>query len=305
MIVVVCTQAGGPEVLLSADWPEPVPGPTEAVVRLAAANVNPTDLGAREGHYPPGLDIVGPPYILGWDLAGEVTAVGDQVAGCRVGDQVVGMIPWYAAGGRYGTYAELVLLQAQWLVARPDGLDPVTAATVPLNALTARQALARLDAPAGGEILITGASGGVGSFAVQLAVRGGLRVTAQAGTADDDWVASLGAERVLSRDAPVSELGRFSHVLDAVPLGAAVFDAIADGGSVISTRGVPERAGRGIRQAPMLIEQDTAALRELVKAVAVGELRTRVAQTLPLRDAARAHRLTAQAGRHGKVVLTP
>jgi NADPH:quinone reductase-like Zn-dependent oxidoreductase len=239
----VVTKAGGPDVLRMVDRSEPAPDAGEAVVSLVAANVNPTDLGAREGMVPPGFGIEGPPYVLGWDLAGEVAAVGDGVTGVKVGDRVVGMIPWYHAGGRYGAYAERVLLQAEWLVGLPAGLDPVQAATVPLNALTAQQALGYLGAPDGSELLVTGASGAVGSYAVQLAAARGLRVTAVAGTDDEDWVASLGAERVLARDSDLSEIGTFPYVLDAVPVGAAVFPAVADGGTIVSTRPIQEGGG--------------------------------------------------------------
>jgi NADPH:quinone reductase len=274
-------------------------------VRLAAANVNPTDLGAREGSFAPGREIHGPPYVLGWDLAGVVVAVGDEVRDRSVGDEVVGMIPWYAVGGRYGAYAELVLVRAEWLVDLPPGLSPVVAATVPLNALTAQQALDRLDAEKGAELLITGASGAVGSFALQLAVAEGLRVTAIAGTDDEDWVSSLGAAQVLARTSDLSRIGPFSYVLDTVPVGAAVFPAVADGGTIVSTRAVAEAPGRGIEQRPMLIQQDTALLKEMVAKVASGALLTRVSQTVSLDQAAEAHRLAEQPGRHGKIVLVP
>jgi NADPH:quinone reductase len=301
----VVTKAGGPDVLRMVDRSEPAPDAGEAVVSLVAANVNPTDLGAREGMVPPGFGIEGPPYVLGWDLAGEVAAVGDGVTGVKVGDRVVGMIPWYHAGGRYGAYAERVLLQAEWLVGLPAWLDPVQAATVPLNALTAQQALGYLGAPDGSELLVTGASGAVGSYAVQLAAARGLRVTAVAGTDDEDWVASLGAERVLARDSDLSEIGTFPYVLDAVPVGAAVFPAVADGGTIVSTRPIQEEAGRDINQVPMLVEPDREELEKLVRAVADGRLRTRVAETVALAQAAEAHRMCEQRGRRGKIVLIP
>ncbi len=305
MRTVVVTTAGGPEALEIQVRPDPAPGRGEAVVRLAAANINPTDVGAREGMYPPGFDIQGPPYVLGWDLAGTVEAVGDGVTEVAAGDEVVGMIPWYAAAGRYGAYAELVLLEAQWLVPRPPTLDPVEAATVPLNALTAEQALAKLEAPDGAEVLVVGASGAVGSFFVQLAVAAGFAVTAVAGTEDEEWVRGLGAATVLPRDTDLAEAGSFPFVFDAVPLGAPVFPAIADGGTVVTTRPVEEEAGRGITQRPMLVEADPPALDALVQRVAQGELRTRVSTTVPLAEAAEAHRLVEERGRKGKVVLVP
>jgi NADPH:quinone reductase-like Zn-dependent oxidoreductase len=307
MQAIVVNEPGGPEVLRAEDRPEPEPGPGQVVVRMAAATVNPTDLGARQGLYPPGFGIDGPPYVLGWDLAGEVVAVGPGGADPAFGpgDQVVGMIPWYAAGARYGTYQELVLLEERWLVRRPEALSAVDAATVPLNALTAQQCIGHLGAPEGAEVLITGASGAVGSFAAQLAVAQGLRVVAQAGTGDDEWVRGLGVDRVLPRDADLAAVGTFAWVLDMVPLGKHVFPAVADGGTIVTTRQVRAPADRGIVQRPMLIEEDTPNLERLIEGVATGGLLTRVARTIPLAEAAEAHRVVEEPGRQGKIVLVP
>lgn len=301
----VVTESGGPEVLQLQEAPDPTPGPEEALVALAAANVNPTDLGARQGMFPPGFGIEEPPYVLGWDLAGEIMAVGDSVSGRSVGDRVVGMIPWYMAQGRYGAYADPVLVRAEWLVELPDGLDPVQAATIPLNGLTAVQALDHLQAPQGARLLITGASGAVGSFAAQLAVQRGIRVTAQAGTEDDAWVQSLGAEHVLARDADLSSVEPFPYVFDAVPVGPAVFPAAADGATIVSTRPVDEDPGRRVHQQAMLIEWDADSLRILINDTAAGRLRSRIDRAVPLADAAQAHRLSDEHGRHGKIVLVP
>lgn len=302
MKAVVVSEAGGPDVLRVEEREQPVPGPGEVVIRLAAANVNPTDLGAREGNYPPDKGIEGPPYVLGWDFAGEVFAVGDDVDEPSSGDQVVGMVPWYETKGHRGTYAEQVLARREWVVPLPAGLDPTIAATVPLNALTAEQALDRLDLPRGARLLVVGASGAVGSFAIQLAVERGLEVTGVAGRDDDGWVASLGAE-VVSRDQDLDSIGTFPYVLDAVPVGEAAFAAIADGGKVISTRPVEEDPGRGIEQLSMLVELDREALERLVGKVADGALRSRIAETLPLDQAAEAHRRSEESGHHGKAVL--
>lgn len=303
MKAVVVSEPGGPEVLHLEDLPTPTPGPGEVVVRVRAANVNPTDLGAREGRYPRDRGVPGPPFVLGWDLAGEVSAVGEGVEEHAVGDPVVGMIPWYEAGGRSGAYAELALVRAEWLVSLPAGLDPVLAATIPLNGLTAEQALDRLAAPDGAELLVVGASGGVGSFAVQLARERRIQVTAVAGSDDQEWVRSLGAEAVLPRDADLGSIGCFRFVLDAVPVGSRVFPAIADGGRVLSTRRVEEEAGRGIEQLSMLVEFDRERLWQLVQRVVSGRLKTRVAETVPLPEAAEAHRHSEEPGHHGKSVL--
>lgn len=303
MKVIEVSRPGGPEVLTLVERRQPVAGPGQVVVEVHAANINPTDLGARQGQTPPGVG--DPPYVLGWDFAGVVTAVADDVDTSQVGDTVIGMIPWYQAGGSVGAYAEAVAVPASWVVPRPSQLPELDGATVPLNALTAAQALDLLAAPTGEPILVTGASGGVGSFFVQLAVQAGHPVTAVAGRDDDAWVAGLGADTVLARDTDLAGVGPFRYVLDGVPVGAALFPAVADGGRVVSTRPVGEEAPRGISQQTVRIEQDTARLDELVSEVAAGRLRTRVARTMPFSEAAAAHALVEAGGLHGKVLLVP
>src|SRR4051794_15845555 len=304
MRVVEVTRLGGPEVLEVAERPDPQPEAGQVVVRIRAANINPTDLGARVGagrHTPPD-----PPFILGWDLAGEITAIGEGVADFGVGDRVVGMVQWYEAGGKFGTYAESAAFDAEWLVPLPDALDYETACTIPLNAVTALQGLELLAAPEGCDLLVTGASGAVGSFALQLAKQAGHRVLAQAGRDDEEWPRELGADEVLRRDADVGAIDPVPAIFDAVPLGESAFAAVQDGGVIVSTRRPPEAPPeRKIRQEAFLIHHDREALRRMVDAVAKGELRTRVDRTLPLADAAEAHRLVEAGGLHGKVVLTP
>jgi NADPH:quinone reductase len=303
MRVVEVTRLGGPEMLGVAERPEPQPGPGQVVVRVGAANVNPTDLGARRGAgrvAPPD-----PPFVLGWDVAGEVSAVGEG-SDLEIGDRVVGMVQWYEAGGSVGAYAESVAFDSDWLVPLPDSLDYEIACTIPLNALTARQGLELLDAPDGCDLLVTGASGAVGSFTVQLANAAGHRVIAEAGRDDEDWPRELGADEVLPRDADLSSIEPVPAVFDAVPLGEAALAALEDGGAVVTTRSVPEAdPARRIRQESFLVHHDREALRELVDAVAAGELRTRIDRTLPLAEAAEAHRLVEAGGLHGKVVLVP
>ncbi len=302
MHVIEVAQTGGPDVLRLAERPDPQPAPDEAVVAVHAANVNPTDLGARAGKGPRAMP--DPPYVIGWDFAGTVLNVGEGVDAVSPGDRVVGMIHWYANGGRLGAYAEQVAVPASWLVTLPDGLEETIAATIPLNALTAAQGLAILDLPAGASLLVTGASGAVGAFAVQLAKQAGLRVLAQASTDDEAFVAGLGADEVLARDADLAAVEPVDGLYDAVPLGEAAFAAVRDGGAAVSTRAVPE-PGRGIRQQVFLIEPDVARLRELVADVASGRLQTRIDRVLPLADAAEAHRLNEAGGLRGKVLLAP
>ena len=206
MHVVEVSTTGGPEVLRLVEPPDPAPGSGEAVVKVQAANVNPTDLGARGGHGPRAMP--DPPYVLGWDFAGEVVAVGDEATDVSPGDRVVGMIHWYDNQGELGAYAEQVVVPAEWLVPLPNAIDATAAATIPLNALTAAQGLAILDLPSGASLLVTGASGAVGSFAVQLAKAAGLRVLAEASDGDEAWVQGLGADELVARDADFPAVGR-------------------------------------------------------------------------------------------------
>jgi NADPH:quinone reductase-like Zn-dependent oxidoreductase len=304
MRVIEVTRAGGPEVLQVAERPDPTPGPGEAVVRIAAANVNPTDLGARTGHGPRAMP--DPPYVLGWDFAGEVVAVGEGDPDVSPGDRVVGMIHWYDGDGQLGAYAEQVGVPADWLVPLPNALEMPAAATIPLNALTAAQGLELLDLPEGASLLVTGASGAVGSFAVQLAKAAGLRVLAQASTGDEDWVRGLGADEVLARDVDFASVTPVDGLFDAVPVGEAAYAAVRDGGVAVSTRRVPEPdPSRGIRQQVFLIHPDVDRLAQLVDDTAAGWLKTRVDRVLPLEQAAEAHRLNEAGGLRGKVVLAP
>jgi len=302
MHVAEVTEHGPPEVLRLVERPDPTPGPGEVVVRIRAANVNPTDVAVRSGDHPRSPD---PPFVPGWDLAGEVAAVGEGVEGFAPGDRVVGMIPFGRIGGRVGAYAEAAAVDPSWLAPLDGDLDDAIAATLPLNALTARQALDLIDAPAGSTLLITGASGAVGGFATQLAVGDGYRVLAQASSGDEDWVASLGASDVLPRSADLSAIGVVDAVLDAVLLGAASTACLRDGGTAVFTRPPGAEPDRDVRFEVVLVETDPASLRWLTTDLVDGRLRTRVAEVLPLADAARAHALNEAGGLRGKVVLAP
>jgi NADPH2:quinone reductase len=304
MRVIEVSDFGSPEVLRLAERADPVPGPGQVVVRIAAANVNPTDLAARVGHFPRGA--VSPPFVPGWDFSGEVVSLDDAPLGLAVGDRVVGMIHWYDENGSVGAYAESVAVDASCVVPLPEGLDSVLAATIPLNALSADQALKLLNLQAPADVLVVGASGGVGSFAVQLALRDGHRVVAVAGRDDEDWLRSLGAQVVIPRDSDLAGIAMVDALVDAVPVGAAAAVAVRDGGAIVTLRGNDaHEPGRGIRKERFLIEADRARLAELVGDVAAGRLRTRVGHVLPLAKAGEAHRLVEAGGVGGKVVLVP
>jgi NADPH:quinone reductase-like Zn-dependent oxidoreductase len=304
MRVCEVTEFGGPEVLRPSEHPWPVPAAGEVVVSIAAANVNPSDLAARSGAHRRRMPDLLTPFVLGWDLAGAVSEVGAGASGYAVGDRVLGMIPWIQTGGRVGAYAEAAAVMPAWLAPRPENLDDVTAATVSLNALTARQALDLIAAPAGATVLVSGASGAVGGYATQLAVQDGLRVLAIASEGDEEWVAGLGPDEVLPRSTDLAGLDPVDAVIDAVPIGAAAAAPVRDAGVAVFTRRVEVGAERALRVQTPLVHCDPTALAELARRVASGSLRTRVARTLDLGDAAEAHRLAERGGLRGKIVLT-
>ena len=215
------------------------------------------------------------------------------------------MIHWPAFAGAIGAYSELVALDAELVVPTPDGLDDPTVATIPLNALTADQALGIIDPAPGTTLLVTGASGAVGAFGAQFAVQRGLRVIAQAGRDDEDFVWSLGVEDVLPRDADLTAIDEVDNVFDAVPLGTVAATRMAAGGTAVFTRGIPAHppATEGQRYEVVLCKPDPVALRRVVADVGDGLIATRVAQVLPMEDAPRAHELTEAGGNRGKIVL--
>lgn len=307
MQVVELTEYGAP--LRVVERPVPEPGAGQVRVRVRAATVNPVDWLVAGGVLAGMTDHLALPLVLGWDVVGEVDAVGEG-ASYAVGQTVAAMTPWFDAGR--GTFAEQVVLDASWVAAVPDGLDVVEAATFPLNGQTARQAVDLLDLRTGQTVLVTGASGAVGGFAVQMAVAAGARVLALASTGDEDRVRALGAVDVLRRDDDLLAAVRAAHpqgvdaVLDAVPLGPQTIAAVRDGGAFVTVLdpGLPAPE-RGVRVAKVSVTPQPEQLATLLQEAADGRLRTAVAQRLPLVDAQKALELGSGGGLRGKVVLVP
>jgi NADPH:quinone reductase len=220
------------------------------------------------------------------------------------GDRVVGMIPFARIGGRVGAYAEAAAVDPDWLAPIDPGVSWDEAATLPLNALTAREGLDLLSLPRGARLLITGASGAVGGFATQLAAEAGLNVLGVAGRDDEDWLAGLGAAEVLPRDADLNAIDPVDGVFDAVPLGpAATTGALRDGGTAVFTRPPDPPESDRVRLEVFLVSPNAAALRELAAQLGAGRLKTRVARVLPLDEVAEGHRLAEAGGTRGKIVL--
>ena len=313
MRAVTISEFGGPEVLTLETVARPVPLPTEVLVRVHAAGVNPVDFKTRQGQGMAGLQTF--PLILGWDVSGVVEEVGFGVTTLKVGDEVYGM-PWFprAAGG----YAEYVTAPARQWARKPATLDHVQAAAVPLAALTAWQTVvdtARVQA--GQRVLITAAAGGVGHFAVQFARHLGAHVSATASAARHSWLTELGAEEVIDYTTT-----RFEDATKDIDV---VIELVGDAHDHSSTRALkvlrpggllvavpagvsPELAAAaktaGVRVTPYLVEPDGAALTTIAELIDAGEIAVEVEETFPLEQAAAAH-TRVEAGRtRGKVVLT-
>jgi NADPH:quinone reductase-like Zn-dependent oxidoreductase len=313
MRAVTQKEFGGREVLSVEEVARPEPLPTEVLVRVHAAGVNPVDWKTREGQGMAGLQSL--PLILGWDVSGVVEEVGFGVTTLAPGDEVYGM-PWFprAAGG----YAEYVTAPARQWARKPASLDHVHAAAVPLAALTAWQILtdtARVRA--GQRVLITAAAGGVGHFAVQFARHLGAHVIGTASAARHAWLKELGAQETIDYTTT-----RFEEAASDVDV---VVDLVGDAHDDTSTRALkvlrpdgllvavpggvsPELAAAartaGVRATGYLVEPDGPALTTIAGLIDSGEVSVEVADTFPLERAAEAHAQGETGRTRGKLVLT-
>ncbi|MBG6092546.1 NADP-dependent oxidoreductase [Actinomadura viridis] len=297
---------GAPDVIRYEEVPRPVPGPGEVLVRVAAAAFNPSDIGFRAGLM---RDVVPmePPFVLGSEAAGTVVAAGGGVPGLGPGDRVVGRLD------RGGAAAEYVAAPAADLVRAPASIPLAHAAAVPVAGLTAWQALfEHADLAAGDRVLINGAGGGVGMFAVQLARHAGARVIAVAGPRGADRLRGYGVERVVdrTRTAPHEAVdGPVDLVLNLAaipPAEAAAFGPLVRPGGALVSITVPVElpAGSGATATRFVARNDAAQLAELVALIDAGAVRVDVTAR-PLADLADVHR-DAEAGRlNGKTVLVP
>jgi NADPH:quinone reductase-like Zn-dependent oxidoreductase len=298
-------ELGGPEVLELVTLPTPEPGVGEVLVRVHAASVNPVDVMNRES----GLFIGQPPFVLGWDVSGTVEAVGLGVTLYAPGDEVFGMLPFPHGHGAHAQYA---VGPTRVFVPKPDRLDHVQAAAIPMVGLTAWQALvetARVGE--GSRVLINGAAGGVGHVAVQIAKTRGAHVIALASAANADFVRSLGADEAIDYTATdfTEVVGDVDVVLEVIggDYPAKALEVLKSGGTLVSTlldTLVPlakDAANRGIRLAGLLVEADRLGMWALADLVAAGKLVPTIAATFAFGEAAAAQ--SAKAG-PGKVVLT-
>lgn len=298
MRAVVIKSFGGPEVLEVVETPLPEPGPGQVRVKVAAAALNPVDAAFRDGYIAPLTD---GQLGLGWDFAGTVDAAGEG-AGFAPGTAVVGLSYGPAATK---SHADHVVVDASAVAPAPTTVDTVHAATLALNALTAAQALDLLALSPGDSLLITGAAGALGGFAVQLAHRAGINVTALAGPDDEQLVRSLGADTFVPRGATVAPAAA-DAVLDAAVMGEPALAYVRDGGAHVGViPGASPAPVRSVRVETVEVSPDGARLAELVKLLDAGVLTTRVAGTYPLADVAKAHTRLAEGGARGRLVLIP
>ena len=307
MRIIRQTALGGPEVLELAEVPRPAPGPTEVLVRVAAAGVNPVDWKTRaRGGF------MTPPFTVGWDVAGVVEALGPGVARFEVGDRVFGM-PRFP--GEAAAYAEYVTSPSRHLARIPDELTDVEAGALPLAALTAWQALVDVARVVPGmRVLVLAAAGGVGHLAVQIARMRGAHVIGTARAAKHAFVSGLGADEVVdyTTEAVEARVRDVDVLLDLVggETGEQALDTLRGGGtcvtvaSVAGVAAIRERAGDRVRVVGMLVEPDRANLEEIAELAGVGALRVHVSETFPLVDAARAHEVGETGRTQGKLVLT-
>lgn len=297
---------GPPSVITVDDLPQPDPSGGELLVQVKAAGVGPWDALVREGkselHQPL-------PLILGSELSGIVEAIGADVSGFKTGDEVYG-----ATNDLFtGAYAEFAIASANKMGKKPKTLNFVEAASVPIVAVTAWQMLfdyAQVNA--GQTVLVHGAAGNVGAYAVQLATQAGLHVIATAGKDDLGYVRGLGAERVIDYHAERfdEQLKGVDVVLDTVggETQRRSLQVLKSGGILVSVVSpVPEAIAQqmGVRATFFYVAVNTARLNKITELFEKGKLFTDVGSVLPLADARTAHEMLAGAPhKRGKIVLS-
>ncbi|KLU11250.1 NADP-dependent oxidoreductase [Kocuria sp. SM24M-10] len=294
---------GGPEVLELTDLPEPKVPPGWVLVRVRSAAVNPVDWQIMAGNLDPLLEVQFP-VVPGWDVSGVVESAGIDVPEWAPGDEVISYARTDWVHG--GTMAEYVALPSRLLAPKPASVDWDRAASLPLAGLTAYQVLGRLEVAADQTVLVHNASGGVGGYAVQLAVARGARVIGTASETNHDYLRGLGAEPVVYGD------GLPERVRELAPEGV---DVVVDlvGGVVEQTLAVLKDGGRHASVADdaveahggtwMWVRPSAEDLTELSRLVDRGALRIELARSVPLAEAAEVYRLSQEGHVRGKIAV--
>lgn len=300
---------GGPDRLELMEMPVPVPAPGEVLVRVHGAGVGIWDVGVRSGHW----DMERPlPLVLGLEASGVVFRAGSEDSAFREGDAVIAYLyplPYQ------GAYAEYVLAPERYLAPAPTRIGLIEAAALPVAGMTAHLVLTDiLDIQPGETVLVTAATGGVGTLAVQMARELGATVVATAGRESSrEYLRGLGVEEIVDyhdEDWPARVWELHPGGVDAVLEGAGgttaerAVAALRDGGRMAAlTEDVPSESSRDIRVLPVATEADGERLARISRMVDEGKLEVRVQEVLPLREAARAHELVEARHVHGKIVL--
>jgi len=310
MRAAVTAAAGGPQHLELRELPVPVPGLGEVVVRTRSAGVNPVDFYAgMEGELPTGG---APPFVLGWDIAGVVCAVGPGVVRWRTSDEVLGMVRFPAAAG---THAEYVAVPSNELVRKPEGMPFELAGALPLAGLTAWQALVVAgEVGPGQRVLVHAAAGGVGHLAVQIAKSRGAHVIGTARRAKHAFLRSIGVDEAVDYTDPeaMAAVGDVDLVLDTMGGEHARADIprLRPDGRLVTLLPMdpafPEAEVRAAGSIPyrLLVEPDSSHLEELLKLWRGGQLRIHIDSSYPLEDTARAHTRGLAGHVTGKMVIT-
>jgi len=304
-------QYGDTDVLRYEDVAVPDPGAGQVRVRVAGTTFNGVDANIRAGNMQGPMPLT-LPHVPGLDLAGTVDALGTEVDGLAVGDRVVGFLPFVVDGAS----ADYVLAPAESLAAAPTSIPLADAAALPLVGLTAWQALfEHADLTSGQRILVNGASGAVGGYAVQLARAVGARVIATGAASNEQHLLELGADEVIDHtttDASSAVTEPLDVLLNLAPITPEQFSALAalvgDGGVVVNTTvwmPAPSDEARGVRGIDIYVRSDAQQLSELVSRVDRGELVVDVAERVALSDLASVHARAAAGTLTGKVVIIP
>ena len=303
MRVIQFADYGPPEILQLAERDRPEPGQGAVLVKVEAAGVNPADVKWRAGmfrDYRP-LDL---PHAPGYDLAGTVAAIGPGVTGLTVGDRVFAMLDNLVMGA----YADYAVAPAAILAPMDGALDFVAAAALPTAALTGVQMIEEHLRPGSGQrVLVTGATGGVGRFALFAAKAAGAQIVAAVRASQRDEAKALGADAIIILGDEDWTGAPFDHVADTVggPEVASLCRHVAEGGSICTVSTTPIDP-QGLPAVPVFfaVHPDAARLEAIGHSVAHGAITMPVARRLPLDQATEAHRLVEAGGLGGRVVLT-
>jgi NADPH:quinone reductase-like Zn-dependent oxidoreductase len=301
MKAIVVHEYGGPEVLKYEEYPDPVPGRGEVLVRIAAASVNPIDYKRRAGltkdFYPMQF-----PSLIGVDISGTVVKVGPGVEDFSDGNRVFAMAD--------NTYAELCVVKAEVLADIPEGLDLVEAAALPLVTVTGNQLASATGAKASQTVFVVGAVGNVGRSAVFTAKHLGATVIAGVLKRQMDEAKSIGADQFIATDddAAIANLAPLDAVADTVggKLAEKLIAKVKPGGVFASVAGAPPNAAKypSVKVVPVFSHFDRDTLQFMAEAVRDGKLTIPISLRLPLSEAAKAHAL-AEKGGIGKILLVP